>query len=305
MMATEKTRIPQCGTVRATCFIAMGHQALTEERMKKLSMSLVLVVGLLGVGSIYRGQDAVEYVKVCSLYGTGFHYIPGTDICLDDFTGDTRQETAGGTWRTLLPYPEGRWVKDLDIECLPGRLVTVGKFLSTDFALNAWDRKQTPPFSRKLSSGEYISKVIMSGGFYDPRIPDRHGVSDPYGMDGLCVRSIDPSLLEQGAAGPFNPPFGNGLVPIGCVANSGIVNMPAAYSINATAAYPDIDSFFLTSDQTSISGPYVYGSALVVTTDLGPGGPDVLTYYDAVHAQYQPLAGTLRVSVCVDGSGLR
>src|ERR1700694_1561911 len=24
----------------------------------------------------------VEYVKVCSLYGVGFYYIPGTDICL-------------------------------------------------------------------------------------------------------------------------------------------------------------------------------------------------------------------------------
>src|SRR3982750_659348 len=24
----------------------------------------------------------VEYVKVCSLYGAGFYYVPGTDICL-------------------------------------------------------------------------------------------------------------------------------------------------------------------------------------------------------------------------------
>ena len=23
----------------------------------------------------------VEYVKVCSLYGAGYYYIPGTDIC--------------------------------------------------------------------------------------------------------------------------------------------------------------------------------------------------------------------------------
>src|ERR1700754_911030 len=25
---------------------------------------------------------AVEYVKVCSLYGAGFYYIPGTDTCM-------------------------------------------------------------------------------------------------------------------------------------------------------------------------------------------------------------------------------
>ena len=24
----------------------------------------------------------VEYVKICTLYGAGFYYIPGTDICL-------------------------------------------------------------------------------------------------------------------------------------------------------------------------------------------------------------------------------
>ncbi|MBN8965804.1 MAG: porin, partial [Rhizobiales bacterium] len=24
----------------------------------------------------------VEYVKVCSLYGAGFYYVPGTDICM-------------------------------------------------------------------------------------------------------------------------------------------------------------------------------------------------------------------------------
>jgi len=25
---------------------------------------------------------AVEYVKICSLYGVGFYYIPGTDTCI-------------------------------------------------------------------------------------------------------------------------------------------------------------------------------------------------------------------------------
>src|SRR6201986_2536787 len=27
-------------------------------------------------------QKPIQYVKVCSLYGAGFYYIPGTDICL-------------------------------------------------------------------------------------------------------------------------------------------------------------------------------------------------------------------------------
>jgi len=26
--------------------------------------------------------NAVEYVRICSLYGAGFYYIPGTDTCI-------------------------------------------------------------------------------------------------------------------------------------------------------------------------------------------------------------------------------
>ena len=139
--------------------------------MKTLLMSLVLGVGLLGFASIHHAQDPVEYVKVCSLYGAGFHYIAGTDICINDYTGDARQQTIGGTWRSRLPYPEGKWVTNPERECAAGRLVWVGTFKSTDFTLNAWERKQTPPFSLKLKLDELITKVIMSGGFYDPRIP--------------------------------------------------------------------------------------------------------------------------------------
>ena len=206
-------------------------------------MSVMLVAGLLGVASNGYAQpfQPVEYVKICSMYGAAFHYIPGTDTCLNDITGDARQQTVGGTWRSLLPYPEGKWVTNPQQECAPGNLVKVGTFKSTDFTLNAWERKQTPPFSLHLKPGEFVSKVMMRGGFYDPRVPDRHGVN---GSQGLCLRSIDPNLKENVGSGLINPPYGNGMLPIGCVANSRIVNMPAAYSITATAAYPIMYSRF-------------------------------------------------------------
>ena len=43
-----------------------------------------------GLVAVSAGQAAelpvkakpVEYVRVCSLYGAGFYYMPGTDICL-------------------------------------------------------------------------------------------------------------------------------------------------------------------------------------------------------------------------------
>src|ERR687887_914491 len=43
--------------------------------------------GLLAVGGAQAADlpvkaKAVEYVRVCSLYGAGFFYIPGTDTCI-------------------------------------------------------------------------------------------------------------------------------------------------------------------------------------------------------------------------------
>lgn len=49
---------------------------------------------------------AVEYVKVCSLYGAGFYYIPGTDTCVK-IGGAIRLDVAfnGGTYDT--PFWQG------------------------------------------------------------------------------------------------------------------------------------------------------------------------------------------------------
>ncbi|MDB5653219.1 MAG: hypothetical protein JWQ94_832, partial [Tardiphaga sp.] len=49
---------------------------------------------------------AVEYVKVCSLYGAGFYYIPGTDTCIK-LGGFIRADTTfnGGIYDT--PFWQG------------------------------------------------------------------------------------------------------------------------------------------------------------------------------------------------------
>ncbi len=51
---------------------------------------------------------AVEYVKVCSLYGAGFYYIPGTDICLK-VGGHVRADVGynGGSSLTAGPFASG------------------------------------------------------------------------------------------------------------------------------------------------------------------------------------------------------
>ena len=55
----------------------------------KVAKSLILgsAAGLLAMGGAQAADlpvkaKAVEYVRICSLYGAGFYYIPGTDTCI-------------------------------------------------------------------------------------------------------------------------------------------------------------------------------------------------------------------------------
>ena len=55
----------------------------------------------------------VQYVKICSLYGAGFYYIPGTDTCIK-VGGYVRAEVnyqAGGSYG--VPTPSGGSVSGL------------------------------------------------------------------------------------------------------------------------------------------------------------------------------------------------
>ncbi len=40
---------------------------------------------------------AIEYVRVCSVFGTGWFYIPGTETCYNPDTGETKRNTEFGT----------------------------------------------------------------------------------------------------------------------------------------------------------------------------------------------------------------
>src|SRR6516165_6234108 len=47
-------------------------------------LRLLIATCVMGFALLFGGkaQAGVEYVKVCSLYGAGFYYIPGTDTCI-------------------------------------------------------------------------------------------------------------------------------------------------------------------------------------------------------------------------------
>jgi Porin subfamily len=67
------------------------------------SAASVLAMGGAQAADLPVKAKAVEYVRVCSLYGAGFFYIPGTDTCIKlggylrvdaTFNGGSRRGTA-------------------------------------------------------------------------------------------------------------------------------------------------------------------------------------------------------------------
>src|SRR3954465_15422707 len=78
-----------CGMIMVTFVHGSWTQEFLEKTMK-LAKSLFLgsVAGLAAVAGAQAADlpakkaAAVEYVRVCSTYGAGFFYIPGTETCL-------------------------------------------------------------------------------------------------------------------------------------------------------------------------------------------------------------------------------
>jgi hypothetical protein len=105
----------------------------------KLVKSLLLgsAAGLIAVGGAQAADlpvkaKAVEYVKICSLYGAGFYYMPGTDTCIklggyvradavlggaNDYGFNNSQSTAnGGSNNRLTNYYYTRARMDLNVD---------------------------------------------------------------------------------------------------------------------------------------------------------------------------------------------
>ncbi len=264
--------------------------------MKNLLLSLAFFLALHLAAP--AGHAQVEYVKVCSLYGAQFHYIPGTDICLNEETGETREATEGGLWVASAPFANrGEWTTIPQVECGLGQLVQVGVYKPTDFKQNAYTKFQAPPFSFKLQPGQFISRIMMSGGFYDPLQP---AASNPsMNGDQFCLRVADPnySTVDMGGA-PVTYPFCSNL-PLACVSNSQLVGTPAAYSVTVLGA--PVVHYNTNSNGKVIGPPQTCGSQLVVTTGMGHYDPTVTS--DPSTPNPVPTAGTLKVWACVQSTG--
>jgi hypothetical protein len=96
------------------------HLEVTMKVMKSLLLgsaaSLVVAAGAQAADLPVKAK-AVEYVKICSAYGAGFYYIPGTDVCLR-VGGYVRadyyiHERAGAPFTTAATVgAEGQYTRD-------------------------------------------------------------------------------------------------------------------------------------------------------------------------------------------------
>jgi Porin subfamily len=89
-----------------------------------------------GLVAVSAGQAAdlpvkakpVEYVKVCSLYGAGFYYMPGTDICLK-IGGYVRAET---TWGGNGNFTQGPVQGDVNLRTTSNMAMRARAYITAD-----------------------------------------------------------------------------------------------------------------------------------------------------------------------------
>jgi len=96
----------------------------------------------------------VQYVKICSLYGVGFYYIPGTDMCLK-IGGWTRFEAAYGTNNSSV----GAWVGDANNRTTNNVWYRVRGYITAD----AREQTEFGTVRGYLAVGVSTSSVTNSG----------------------------------------------------------------------------------------------------------------------------------------------
>jgi hypothetical protein len=65
----------------------------------KVRSRILALISLFGLLHATPSAAAVEYVRICSLFGASYFYSPGTDSCINAITGEVKTQTAFGLMR--------------------------------------------------------------------------------------------------------------------------------------------------------------------------------------------------------------
>ena len=68
--------------------------------------ALIAVSGARAADAVVAEAEPMEYVKVCDMYGAGFHYIPGTETCLS-FSGYVRVDYTYSDYDNEVVFGDG------------------------------------------------------------------------------------------------------------------------------------------------------------------------------------------------------
>jgi hypothetical protein len=183
-------------------------------------VAAIVVAAVLVSRPATANAQPVEYVKICSLYGSGFFYLPGTDTCVNFTTNDAREETEGGVWRWIVPNNPRTWTPIPQTACgLGGQLVKFGDITGSNLVLNSYDQYETTThYPLKLLPGQYISSVVYKGGFTN---------TDRNNQGNFCMFYY------------YNDPTnGPAYFPFGCIDTSAQAAVPEALSFVPQSPIP-------------------------------------------------------------------
>ena len=110
----------------------------------KLVKSLMLgsAAGLIAMSGAQAADlpvkaKAVEYVRICSLYGAGFYYIPGTDTCIR-IGGYLRAEVIANSNSDWAGPNNGAGGANNRFTATPGAVVTTSSSIHAPQPSTAW-----------------------------------------------------------------------------------------------------------------------------------------------------------------------
>src|SRR5712672_2114002 len=250
----------------------------------KMVKSLILgsAAGLIAMSGAQAADlpvkaKAVEYVRICSLYGAGFYYIPGTDTCIK-LGGYLRVETAfnttsvysgaygtqQGAQNRLSNYYTARSREDLNIDTRTAtEYGVVRTFFDSTFS---WT---SGVYTGNGTGGTVYSAAAQSGGFGGVGNPSDGGTSG--GSLGVYHAFIQFAGFTMGkAVSQFDAPWNNypGNNFDGLVGGSGTVT--GINQFTYTAQFGNgVSASFSAEDQTA----YMQASlANLSAGSLTPGG---------------------------------
>ena len=270
----------------------------------KMVKSLILgsAAGLIAMSGAQAADlpvkaKAVEYVRICSLYGAGFYYIPGTDTCIK-LGGYLRVETAintsgpfGGAYSAqpgaqnrLTNYYHTRSREDLTIDT---RTATEYGVVRTFFdATFSWT---TGTYAGTGAGGTFYSAAGQSGGVGGVGNPSDGGIAG--GSLGVYHAFIQFAGFTMGKTiSQFDAPWVNypGNNFDGLVGGSGTVTgvnqltytaqfgngVSAAFSLQDPTAYTQSNIF--NASAGLLSGPGFAGGTYGLNDLGGTRAPDII-----------------------------